>query len=333
MAGEIGASVVVVREIEVPKGMSVGKKWGDSEPESTTTEDDDEVDVSPSPLTLDASPALFPMDPEVDEPTLDIEISTVYKPRPIRLSPTSFCPSNSSSHSLPAPAKQKWFPKKKHPAPSPTQDHLPRPDHPKQTKQQAKALHRRLARDKRREEKRLALALPLEFTSSSKTKYGSRSGSSTSTFNSNSTSASTTSKSIPSPNPGTQPHIDPKTTAELVSGLHSLHVTIDSNLIASIPAPSPVSSVLKRGGEESDEEGPTVPIIDISSLTSPISPTSPTFPNGLTNGRGLSPTNQYPKDQQAGDEEEEVRLIVEALVVRKLSLEEAYLDFGGFSLI
>jgi len=33
------------------------------------------------------------------------------------------------------------------------------------------------------------------------------------------------------------------------------------------------------------------------------------------------------------DDDDGVRLIVEALVVRKLSLEEAFLDFGGFSLV
>ena len=34
----------------------------------------------------------------------------------------------------------------------------------------------------------------------------------------------------------------------------------------------------------------------------------------------------------SGIAEEQPRLIVEALVVRKMSLEEAFLDFGGFSL-
>jgi hypothetical protein len=326
MAGEIGASVVVVREIEVPGGWAeVGEKRGRgcggvSEGESTTTEDDEEDEGTPSPFNLDASPGLFPMDPDVDAPsltltssptaheeyTIDLEISSVYKPRPTRLSSSpsvsSTSPSPSNSPSQASTAKPKWYPKKK----IYSQD-----DHTqgngqghRQTKQQAKALHRRLARDRRREEKKRALAL----------------------------ASNSNSNSPPSPDTDQQQQtiqntITDQTPASLVQGLESLHVSVDST---TIHVPLPSSPVLSRSGSSS----PTVPIIDITS------PTSPAFPNASpsSTGTALPHTlgvgvngNSIKNDQKEG--EGDVRLIVEALVVRKLSLEEAFLDFGGFSLI
>jgi len=130
MAGEIGASVIVVKEIEIPAVMiNLATKWqtrtdgamrmpkkrveecGDALTEGEDTElstpeadDDLELDI-PSPLrdnprvlspnsfrshpdrpTAQSSPMVFPMDDdsESDIPSVDLEISSVYKPRPTR---------------------------------------------------------------------------------------------------------------------------------------------------------------------------------------------------------------------------------------------------------
>lgn len=109
MAGEIGASVVVVKEIEVPRELTglnerFAAKYIDFDtgevrradsrspsspvppgdligsPTSTSTESESEQDS--------ASDTIFSVDPEVEiecsPPTIDLEISSVYKPRPMR---------------------------------------------------------------------------------------------------------------------------------------------------------------------------------------------------------------------------------------------------------
>jgi hypothetical protein len=330
MAGEIGASVVVVREIEVPKGLGGGRerlggkgreRW---EGDSTTTTDEDDISNSPSPLTLDTSPGLFAMDPEPSpSPTLtfpsieythDLEISTVYKPRPTRLSSPSLSSSTTNSRSS-SHTKPKWYPKKKqfhqnHVVPNGQSEGDGQGRGYAQTKQQAKALHRRLARDKRREEKRRAAGASSTSPSAD----------SNSTSNSDPTST-------PSPDQTaqmSQAPIDERTTALLVEGLESLHVTVDSSSapVHHIPIPIPSTS---PPSDARSSSSPTVPIIDITS------PTSPTSSTTITNGDIIG-VKDGKKDARE-EEEGEVRLIVEALVVRKLSIEEAFLDFGGFSLV
>lgn len=246
MAGEIGASVIVVKEIEVPKGMHVlggdkaalfageiakrlhqGSGGVPSESESTTTSTDDEDNT------------LFSMDPETDlDPvSIDLEISTVYKPRPIRFR---------SSRNSPQSFKHKLNPKKKHHW---NKDEEQRPQG--QTKQQAKAMYRQQVRDQRREEKMQELVLAANGTDS---------------------------------------------VSGLVGGLESLHLHLD---IASVPVP-----------------------VALPDSTSSYSSDIPSI--AITSGFNVN------KQRLVDDEP---RLIVEALVVRKLSLEEAFLDFGGFSLI
>jgi hypothetical protein len=337
MAGEIGASVIVVREIEVPRGMRVGVResgrgrWngGGSEGESTTTTDED--DTSPSPLTLDVSPSLFAMDADPDVPSLtlastaeseysiDLEISTVYKPRPTRPSSSPSPRSSNPASRLPSqaqipstiPTKPKWYPKKKHLPPFPHQSQSSDAPDQAQTQaqgyarahthgQQAKALHRRLARDRRREEKR-RLAAESNFTPNSNIDNACESKSQH------------------------NPRIDSQSaTAELVHGLQALHVTVESTPLPVPVSASPVSPVLSksRSASGSASSSPTVPIIDITSPTSPSSSNTITTLPTTTNGKDADEHN-----------DDGVRLIVEALVVRKLSLEEAFLDFGGFSLI
>ncbi|KIM72461.1 hypothetical protein PILCRDRAFT_93457 [Piloderma croceum F 1598] len=364
MAGEIGASVIVVREIEVPKGMRVGVREAGRRRRCG-------VEESPSPLTLDASPGLFPMDSDPDVPALtltspitvsesehstDLEISTVYKPRPIRLSPSpSPSPhSNPVSRSQP-PSQPKWYPKTKHPppdTPSPSETHTQgytNAQH-RQTKQQAKALYRRLARDRRRVDKQ-RLNSP-----------DSNSPNSASTPNSNSD------QSPPHEHPrihrDTQSPAAAAAAEELVHGLETLHVTVVSTAAVSIPvapiaaaspSPSPSGS---RSGSESGEPSLTSPAPSPCSSPTPAS-TSPssssttsTLP-ALTTTITTNLTKHHIRAQhnadgdgdqdnananvngcvEEDDDDDGVRLIVEALVVRKLSLEEAFLDFGGFSLI
>jgi hypothetical protein len=367
MAGEIGASVVVVREIEVPKGLRVGVR------EAGKRRRGCDVEESPSPLTLDASPGLFPMDSDPDVPSLtltppmtvsepehstDLEISTVYKPRPIRLSPSP----SPSLHSNPLtvtrsqPHKHKWYSQKKHPpldTPSPsssethTQGYANANAQHRQTKQQAKALYRRLARDRRREEKR-------RFDSP------------------NSLDSPDSVSSAPNPNSDQNPpHEHPRiqdiqssaaAAEELVHGLETLHVTVASTTAVPVPvsptptspSPSPSDS---RSNSESGESSPTSPApspcpSSTPASTSPSSSSTTSTLPALATTTTINSTNHHHiqalhnADDNADDntdmngcgkedddDDDGVRLIVEALVVRKLSLEEAFLDFGGFSLV
>ena len=263
MAGEIGASVVVVKEVEVPKGIGmggdavghsnrsgkegvsekakkfVGRKWASSGESS---------DGSPSPFDLDPSEVetedqdnLFQMDLPADQFSIDIEISTVYKPRPIR-------PSHSRTGALPPRGKKKDKTAKTNWAFSSASAPTSTPGTPAENEAMNKNLSRRIARDKQREERRKALALP---TGTGKTVVNGM-------WNKE---------------------------KELVEGLESLHVDVSTTMSGSPEV--------------------YIPNIDI---------TSPTTPAGN------------------GGEPEPPRLIVEALVFRKMAVEEAFLDFefGGF---
>ena len=255
MAGEIGATVVVVKEVEVPKGIvmdgsgagvsSGSGKEGVSEKARKYvvrkwTSSGESSDESPSPFDLDPSKAevedqdnLFQMD-SADQSSIDIEISTVYKPRPTRIS-------HSHTGALPPrgkkKAKAKW-------ALSSTSAPTLTPSSPAENEAMDKSLSRRVARDKRRGDRMKALALPT--------------GTGQVVVN-----GSMTNKE-----------------KELVEGLEPLHVDV-------FTAPSVSPKV-------------EIPLIDI---------TSPPTPSGN------------------GNEPEPPRLIVEALVFRKITLEEAFLDF------
>jgi len=89
----------------------------------------------------------------------------------------------------------------------------------------------------------------------------------------------------------------------------------DDDVFAAPTTATPFSTFLTAPGGESFLNVPAEAFLDVPATARP-SFASPN-PSGMAGGRG---------------KKGETRLIVEALVVRKMSLEEAFLDFGGFSL-
>ncbi|KAF7373519.1 GTP-binding protein 2 [Mycena sanguinolenta] len=91
---------------------------------------------------------------------------------------------------------------------------------------------------------------------------------------------------------------------DLVSGLEALHVSVDVALVSE----------------------PTIPTLELNAASEDDDGEDDVFPSPLT-------ATPAPFTDTAPVEREDAprRLIVEALVVRKMSLEEAFLDFGGFS--
>ena len=255
MAGEIGASVVVVKEIEVPRELAglnerLAAKYidfdtgevrradsgppylippGDPTASSTSTSTESESDQEP---TFDT---IFPVDLETRPPsTIDLEISSVYKPRPMRAR-ASFLTAHVET------AKHRaHYGKKKHKQKRGISSHvIPIPDGSPPllvttipTKQQTKQAWRQQAKDRRNDARRTA------------------------------------------PN-ATRESVQCAADA-LIPALGELHVSIDP------------SSTLPTDNDTQKEVAQPAPVDD-----------GPRF-------------------------------IVEALVVRKLSLEEAFLDFGGF---
>ncbi|KAG6819915.1 hypothetical protein H0H93_007449 [Arthromyces matolae] len=351
MAGEIGASVIVVKEIEVPAAMaglaaSQTDKWNgarkqrlarpgsedgpasfpdastSTETESTTTtdfdDDDDDYNDMSSTVVLErsnsCSPSIFVMDLESDsvssspspqpQITIDLEIASVFKPRPMRARMQMHA--DIHSHYV-GPTKTKRLKKIKH---------ITNPDgvdaeannntnnkvYHHSRDPGSKAFSRRQVRDRKREEKRRAL---IAYATSG------------------SVITSATDIASPSPSPGPVPltgsaptHTPtPSETDALVSGLAALHVSVevDSDLPVHVPASKSdsladtdtfLSGPLEDDPNDNDGD-------DVFSPPKSM-PNAPTFKdNGNGNGS---------------------RLIVEALVVRKMSLDEAFLDFGGFTL-
>ena len=259
MAGEIGASVVVVKEIEVPRELAglnekfaakyidfdtgevrrAGSKSpsspvppGDSIPSTTGTSTESESEQD------SASDTIFSVDPEVETdrpsaPTIDLEISSVYKPRPIRAH-ASFLTAHAE-----IVRHRGHHGKKKH-----KQKHgitsfiIPTPDVSPSlmvtaipTKQQTKQAWRQQAKDKRNDARRAASNITRDTVHSA--------------------------------------------ADALIPALGGLHVSVDP------------SSTLPTGDAQTTAAQP-------------------------------APVDDGP------------RFIIEALVVRKLSLEEAFLDFTGF---
>ena len=355
MAGEIGASVIVVKEVEVPAAMAGlagsetdywnGKRRrrtsavqsdaseGDSnastteyETELSTVEvagfDDDHTgqcrssDTSPN-SSPGPAPSLssFSTEPELDTgqtdkctsvgaspPTfsVDLEIASVFKPLPMRNhsqanSTVSGRSSQFKSNDRTHLAKQKHQRNFLHPfttdsnilRSSPTSDELLQI----QTKQQAKALHRRQARDRKREGKRNATSAPSETAPVSHRVCPSHEG--------NILPPSTT---IPDGKAD-------RASADLASELAALHVSVEPPNACRSAEPIPIPDLQLESDPDADD-------IDVLSFGKPRSnaPSSASMAHGTSSFLG------------------EPRLIVEALVVRKMSLEEAFLDFGGFSL-
>lgn len=366
MAGEIGASVIVVKEIEVPSVMvALADKlsgyldpetgeWADkmsskrpratrsdyglsdtlstateleleTETETSTVESSDDEDslplvtparssISPHPAfisstrsvnssperqTPQSSPALFPLDddlalfsmepepeysdtenkvtiadpdiPDLDpELWVDLEISSVFKPRPIRkggrVMNAAVGHFGKRAHKL----KQK----KVHPW------HGNSPPYPYTTikgdqddvkTRELRAHNRRVARDKRREDRRKLLHVAAEVTTSG-------------------------ASAVPSLPVDVSVHEAEKETDGLVSGLEALHVTADKG------APE-ISELLTHGTDTTTAE---------EDVLGDVGPIAQAIEGKLSGSGNLEP-----------------RLIVEALVVRKLSVDEGLFDFAN----
>ncbi|KAG1787617.1 uncharacterized protein HD556DRAFT_1246630 [Suillus plorans] len=293
MAGEIGASVIVVKEIEVPAEVSgVVESWGgdesrrrrrrqmineDSETTATTETELETTDADDDFSTTSSHVEVFCMEnEEVDSLsdcaalTLDLEIATVYKPRPFRRRVASTMPGHSD--------RRKGKGKKP--------KHLLVHTHPvHSTEMQAHSMtgskqsKRRAARDKRREAKR-----------------------------------------------DPHPTINTEEMGELVSGLESFHVTLEPEGLCVAFVPPEIESSVHDNAQ----------IIEVCS-GSPSSIFAETYcqPQPVANELASPPEITLTPSKSPTSEIEtalsEPRLIVEALVVRKMSLEEAFLDFGGFS--
>ncbi|KAF6752909.1 hypothetical protein DFP72DRAFT_903985 [Ephemerocybe angulata] len=301
MAGEIGASVIVVKEVEVPAVLArLSKRSGDrrriaipAEEEDTedgaysssgwtegSREASDEDDLSGTVVLEPSAGAggVFTMDGEdVVTPkfAIDLEIASVFKPRPVRTKVHDF-----TNHLL-VGGKAKRAKKLKHHNEHGHQD------------PEKKAQNRKQTRDKKREEKRKALVA----------------------------------MAAQSVEPGQ---------------------AVDVSISASVPVAAPAQALLEVTAEA--EEIAAVAIEDDvfglpSSSTSKLH-SFPTFapssigeshldvdPDVVKLAAGLNATAIHDSAEKVEDDDEKPRLIVEALVVRKMSLEEGFLDFGGFSIL
>ncbi|KAK2462772.1 hypothetical protein APHAL10511_005163 [Amanita phalloides] len=382
MAGEIGASVVVVKEVVVPEamvlavqaqqaaGMLLGEdkdKWmrtrkrgrrkggggcadGDDTSTTTTTTttttditaaettdvEGEEEDLSATVLLYRSThsshhnnsvlPPGFTMDPDPDpdpaevadgeqeepEPELipniviDIEISAVFKPRPMRTRIHSAHPMNQT-------ARNKRQKKQCKPVPQ-----------AKETQPHAEGGKSR--RHRRRDRKRTASLQPPPMCANA---------------NGNSDS--------PSPSPFAV-SMEPPTVAltmteeadALVSNLEALHVSVemgDDMLMLMVPpptpAPTPASTQAAPVLVQEPKPEPFVVVEKEDHLEDDIAEDDDVFPTpsippmtaNFDSGRAGEPID----DRREKDEPDIRRVIVEALVVRKMSLQEAFLDFGAFS--
>ncbi|KZP09177.1 hypothetical protein FIBSPDRAFT_1051979 [Athelia psychrophila] len=168
MAGEIGASVVVVKEVEVPRGMHIrggdraglfagskakadrenGNGNGNGKFKRLRWDASSSEDTPPTETETDDE-ALFSM----DDLSLDLEIATVYKPRPV-------C-AKATHHGGPVPAqkKKKNWPKPTSPSPTTVPSALSSPPPPTKTngtpttntcQTMTKSRNRRRRRDEKR---------------------------------------------------------------------------------------------------------------------------------------------------------------------------------------
>lgn len=323
MAGEIGASVIVVKEIEVPAAMAMlarrSGEWaggggrraarraledGDStateteaEAVSTAGSGDDVDDLSLTVVLERDAPGVFMMDSESEESaaddgpivvpnrfSIDLEISSVFKPRPVRTRVH-----NHAHPEHPTGGKNKRVKKHKHLNMLNSAKAAPKNDAPPAGDELDKAQLRRQGRDRRRDEKRKALE------------------------------ARATQAVEPDA---------PLTSQESVS------------VVADAGGQIITTQVIEKVVDIDEAADDTAVDDDDDVFASPTSavPSFPTF-SALTTGESHLDVDAAVIGMvgaliahKEGEEVEQPRLIVEALVVRKISLEEAFLDFGGFSL-
>ncbi|KAF9261073.1 hypothetical protein L218DRAFT_961759 [Marasmius fiardii PR-910] len=345
MAGEIGASVIVVKEIEVPAAMAEyaaaqedyrqgrrERKGGIDDDTTTATETENELsttDVDTDDARNNDSKAfehdflsVFIMDPEPDhidkegveqeastpQFSIDLEISSVFKPRPVRARMTHV---QSTLHADSKRGHRGQKTKKvKHPGSGQLDGTNDKGDAHGEQNPSGKSHSRRAARDRRREEKRRAL-LAVASNSFAGTSAEPR-------LKQEASSADT-----------------------LVSGLKGLHVrheeepavvmsspTIATDeLIPVINLTAVVDPIDKSPLDSEDDDvftapTPSMPFKTFQSATESITPLTERT-EGLLSAASITGKDDMTKG---------THLIVEALVVRKMSLEEAFLDFGGFSL-
>ena len=421
MAGEIGASVIVVKEIEVPAALaSLAKRSGDwagaasrrarrqssslspggggyTTTDAGTTETETDFDsYSGTDLDLsaedtedlsativlekntkkithrDSSSSLIPifpmdLDQELDPAeaadderltmqskfSIDLEISSVFKPRPMR--PQIH---NNPYYAHLAGGKNKRTKKHKHLSMlSSTNTYVTdkQDDHhqshaPGHSSSNHKSLNRRQGRDRRREEKRKALEahatqavdtagvfrqdtlIPTSSTDAAITLDTAGVFRQDTLISIPSTTAAATLDTadalrqdtlIPASSTVAAATLD---TEVLIIGLESLHVGLaeeHSSITREVEASGPST-------DESDGDNDVfaTPMTGIPSF--PTFSASDTAESHLDAAMikivgGMGPISGEKEQQQS-------RLIVEALVVRKMSMEEAFLDFGGFSL-
>jgi hypothetical protein len=296
----------------------------------------------------DANPAIFSFEDDLPPTSaldkngpsaflLDLEISSVFKPRPFRTRLSSG--GEHAAQSVLFDDEQvemkdkrklrkhntKQFMEMMSPAcePASPEDRLvlPPPGHGR------KRATRRMARDRRRAEKRNALV----------------------TYADNSLSGS--GSPLPSegyagippvaPSDTQHPisgknHTIPETTEELVAGLQSLHVTVAPNgsHVDMDPSCQQVSPATEEGvvddadGDNDVFASPTPFSSALSNSIITLKGDSNNHTEHLVSALGTHDNAAAPSANQS-----QPRMIVEALVVRKMSMEEAFLDFEGFQLI
>ena len=376
MAGEIGASVIVVKEIEVPAALaslakrsgewagaasrrarrqtnSVSPDGGYTTTDAGTTETETDLDscsgtdldlsaedaedlsvtivleknAKPSPR-CDSSSSLIPMfsmdsDQELDPAdaadderltvqnrfSIDLEISSVFKPRPVR--PRIH---NNPHYAHLAGGKNKRTKKHKHLSMLSSantyvtneQDDLHQSRVPEHSSSNHKAHNRRQGRDKRREEKRKALeAHATQAVDIAESDDLSRQD-----------TLIPASPTVPTTT------ITPDTDV-LIVGLESLHVEEPSSI-------TDEDGLVTTDEFDDDNDVFATPLTAI--------PSFPTFSASDTaeshfDAAVINIVGAMGAAISGGEkEQQQSRLIVEALVVRKMSIEEAFLDFGGFSL-
>ncbi|KAG1883692.1 hypothetical protein F4604DRAFT_1736011 [Suillus subluteus] len=319
MAGEIGASVIVVKEIEVPAEVSgVVEDWGgdggkrrrrrqlmteDSETTTTTETELETTDADDDLATTSSHVEVFCMDNEKGDLssdgaalTLDLEIATVYKPRPFRRRVSSTMQGHSDRRKGKGKKPKHLLAHTRNQPNSHSEHHLHHSNVHNHTHPTEPQVHsttgstqskRRTARDKRREAKR-------------------------------------------DPHLTHVPTINAEEMGELVSGLESFHVTLEPEDLRVASAPPEVETSVRDDVHLEDPRN-----VEVCS-GSPSSIFAETYRHQPIADELASPPEimLIPSKCPTAEIEAamlEPRLIVEALVVRKMSLEEAFLDFGGFS--
>ncbi|KAF8154808.1 hypothetical protein B0H34DRAFT_783861 [Crassisporium funariophilum] len=357
MAGEIGASVIVVKEIEVSAAMAgLAKRSGewagaasrrsrrqnDSLSQeggySTTSAGTTETETDPDSLSgtdvelsgeeaedlsttvvfqkstaeesipvfsIDLESEFDPADAADDERlsvpsqtrySIDLEIASVFKPRPMR---TRIHDHSHLAHTN--GGKNKRVKKHKHLSMLEFSKTTNGDDHQQgESHSHSKTQNRRHGRDRRREEKRKTLESHATQAVEAKPADTSR-----------------------------QETLKPSATDTdaLISGLEQLHVAHVEEPI--IIEGTDVFTLDVESVDDFDDDD------DVFASPTTALPSFPTFSASSTGESHLDAAviGIVGALKEMSGEREPPRLIVEALVVRKMSLEEAFLDFGGFSLI